>query len=314
MNLNQTYGLGLLVRRIMKLKSNPKRYFNYGIFRLLQIVSRTQATRFYHGVMTGEKLDLVNPRTFSHKLQWLKLYEKNPLKTQCADKYRVREYVSDCGYSDILNNLIFVCESTAEIDWDSLPAAFVLKCNHGSGFNIICPDKKMLDREDTIDKLNKWLKVDFGRAFCEPHYSPIRRKIICEDYLKSDAGLLPLDYKVFCFNGKPEYVVVIADRASNRTFSSVDISWNRVDVFKDEITSDSLAKKPHNLSRMLECAEVLAKPFAFVRVDFYDIKERIIFGEMTFTPTMCMSSDYTDFGQQLFGSMIELPHTLSKEG
>ena len=294
--------------------AHPERYFNYAFFRLLQVFSRTQATKFYHKKITGETLDLIHPKTFSHKLQWLKLYDHNPLKTRCADKYLAREYVRDCGYEDILNNLIFVCDHTKEIDWDSLPETFVLKCNHGSGYNVICNDKSKLDKQAAVKKLNKWLRTDFGRLFCEPHYSPIPRKIICETYLKPDKGLLPVDYKFFCFNGRPEYLVVAADRDWNLNYSTVDRNWNKVDIFQGDITSPTLAIKPENFSRMLACAETLAKPFAFVRVDFYNYNGRLIFGEMTFTPSMCMSRNHSAFAQQHFGELITLPETASGKG
>jgi hypothetical protein len=129
-----------------------------------------------------------------------------------------------------------------------------------------------------------------------------------------DKGLLPVDYKLFCFNGKPEYIVVAADRDWNLNYSTVDTNWQSVDIFRDGIISPTLAKKPDNLARMLECAAALAKPFAFVRVDFYDYKDNLIFGELTFTPSMCMGKEFTEFGQQLFGDLITLPEAASSKG
>ena len=123
------------------------------------------------------KLDLKNPRTFNEKLQWLKLYyyPQNDLAVKCADKYRVREYIKDKGYENTLVPLLGAWDNVEDIDWDSLPNKFVLKCNHGCAYNIVCNDKTEFDRIKAKKQLNTWLKEDFGAFNIEPHYSNIKK-------------------------------------------------------------------------------------------------------------------------------------------
>ena len=267
------------------------------------------ASKYRYRKVTGQKLDLKNPRNFNEKLQWLKLYWQNPLVVKCADKYGVREYAKDCGCEEILNQLYGVYEHPSEIDWGNLPDKFALKCTHGSGFNIICDDKKKLDKEQTLKQLNEWLKTRYGRQTAEIHYTYIRPRIVCEQYIETDAGLLPIDYKFFCFNGKPELVVVCSDRSSDVRFICANLDWQPMDILTKQCSSEKLPNKPDCLDAMIEYAAKLAQPFPFVRVDFYDFKGKPVLGELTFTPAACMSLYYNETGLQLLGDMLQLPRT-----
>ena len=142
--------------------------------------------KLYSRVILKKKIDLKNPQTFNEKIQWLKIhdYPKNPLVIQGADKYAVRRYIQKKGLGNTLVPLIGAWERAEDIDWDKLPEKFVLKCNHGCAYNILCPDKKKFDKEAAIKQLNKWMKEDFGAYNIELHYSQIKPHMItCEEYL-----------------------------------------------------------------------------------------------------------------------------------
>ena len=168
---------------------------------LLAPISPVLCSRWRFRRTFGRPLDLRTPRTLNEKLMWLKLrrYGSDPLVTRCADKYAVRDYVESCGCGDILNELYGAWDRPRDIPWDALPHAFVLKCNHGCGYNILCPDKSTLDREAAVRTLNKWLRHDFWRDFAELQYRPIPKKIVCERFL-GHGDDLP-DYKIYCFHG-----------------------------------------------------------------------------------------------------------------
>lgn len=263
----------------------------------------------YKQVM-GRKLNLKNPQEFNEKLMWLKLnrYYKNPLVTQCADKVRVREYVEQCGCKELLIDCLGVYETADEIPWEKLPQQFVLKCNHGAGYNIVCDDKSKLDIETSKKKLSEWLKTDYSLFHAEVQYHDIKPLIICEKYLQPLSGLLPDDYKVYCFNGKAECVMVCQGRETGHgNFYFFDKNW----TFLDWVTGESkeLAEKiarPVCLEQLWLYAEKLSKGFPFVRVDFYVLDDKVYFGEMTFTPHGCTDPDYTEEGNRELSNMLKL--------
>ncbi len=170
-----------------KIAQNMYKYLR----KILTNISPTLNTKITYYIANKKFPNLKNPTTFEEKLMWLKLnmYNDNPLVTMCADKYRVREYVINCGYSEILNDLIGVWDFVDQIDWEILPNKFVLKCNHGSGYNLICTNKEQLNVEEAKKKINKWLKEDFWKLYAELNYKNIPKKIICEKYLDTEQGL-----------------------------------------------------------------------------------------------------------------------------
>lgn len=276
-------------------------------FAVLYSVSPILASKYLYRKATGKKLNLKEPQDFNEKLQWLKLYWQNPLVVKCADKYEVRNYIKNCGCEEILNELYGVYENTSEIDWDNLPQRFALKCTHGCGFNIICDDKDKLDKDQTLTKLNEWLNIKYDRYAAEVHYGKMKPRLLCEQYIETTSGFLPNDYKVYCFNGKPELVLICTDRAVGYKRVFLDLKWKKVALVKEDIPNSHLPDKPNCFSEMLEYAEKLAKPFPFVRVDFYDYNGNPILGEMTFTPVGCMATYYNDSGLKLLGDMLQLP-------
>jgi len=266
-------------------------------------------SKYFYRRDTGKKLNLKNPQDFNEKLQWLKLYWQHPLVAKCADKYGVREYVKSCGCEEVLNELYGVYETTSEIDWDSLPSKFALKCTHGWKFNIICDDKSKLDKNEAFEKLNEWLKIDFSLHAAELHYAKIKPRIICEKYIETNAGFLPIDYKVYCFNGKVHCTLVCTSRSTGHAdFDFYDRSWEiKLPYSKSSVSSNREIARPKAYEKMIEVAEKLSKPFPFVRVDFYNFNNSAVLGEMTFTPQGCMDQGYTDEGLKKLGELIKLP-------
>ncbi len=235
---------------------------------------------------TGNELNLDNPQTFNEKIQWMKLYDSTPLKTQLADKYLVRDWVKEKIGEEYLIPLLGVWENFADIDFDKLPDKFVLKTNHGSAWNIIVTDKNKLNKQDAKRKFDEWLHTNFAyKAGLELHYKNIKPLIIAEKYIETDDGDLK-DYKFLCFNGEVKYIWVDKDRYSGHKRNLYDIDWN---LLPQKISEGRLwsnfknCNKPKNFEKMLEFAKILSKNLAFVRVDFYENKNKLYFGELTFT-------------------------------
>ncbi len=229
-----------------------------------------------------------NPKYFGEKIQWIKLYGHLERYGKYVDKYKVREYVKDAIGEEYLIPLLGVYEKAEDIDYDKLPKSFVLKLNNGSGCNLIVKDKSKLDIQKTNKLLRKWLKLDYYRIKKEDQYKYVKNLILCEKYITDKKGEL-LDYKYFCFNGKPELVKVDFDRFSSHKANYYDINWNfqrmkerRVGGVYENYNGDFSV--PKNSSKMLLIAEQLCKDFNFVRVDIYNVDGKIYFGELTLTP------------------------------
>ncbi len=231
----------------------------------------------------GYNLDLKNPQTFSEKMQWLRVYDNTSLKTKLSDKYLVREWVKSKIGEKYLIPLLGVYNNFDEIDFKKLPNSFVIKCNHGCGYNIIVRNKKKLNLKETKLKINKWMKENYAYLFGEYQYKKIEPKIIIEKYLENINSDV-YDYKFFCFNGKPKYILHCFDRASGILKNSFyDLSWKKQNfVYTGQLYKKAIAK-PKNLSKMTEVAKILSQNFKHVRVDLYNINGKIYFGEMTFT-------------------------------
>jgi len=271
-------------------------------------VNDVLANKIMYKVHTGKRLNLKEPQLLNEKLMKLKIedYNNNDLVVKCADKYKVQEYVKECGLEDILNPIIGVYEKAQDIDFDVLPNKFVLKCNHGCGFNIICTDKSKLDKEETVRTLNKWLKKKFGKESRELHYLKIKPLIICENYIETKDGILPNDYKIYCFNGEPKVILTCSERENKLKLNFYDLNWNELMYGHEKDRSHKQIAKPTCLDKMIEDARILAKPFKFVRVDFYDLNGKPLFGELTFTPARCSAAYYNDNGAKILGDMLNI--------
>lgn len=275
---------------------------------LLTTISPTLSTKILYKRSKGEKLNLKQPKTFSEKLLYLKLntYYNNPLVTKCADKYMVREYIKEKGFNELLNELIGVYDSVDQIKWKELPQKFVLKCNHGSGYNIICTDKNKLDIDYTKKQLKKWMSEDYWKFSAEVNYKFIKKKIICEKYLDTDIGFLPIDYKIYCFNGEPKAILVMFDRDSSPKGVFMSTNWEFISNVDKYGAIDELPEKPYSLETMISAARKLSEPFPFVRVDFYQYLNQAIFGEMTFTPAGGISPSETEIDEKSMGELLNI--------
>lgn len=286
---------------------------NKKIKMLTSIISPTLNSKLMYRRILGESLNLKNPRNFNEKLMWLKLniYNNNPLITQCADKYQMRDYINKCGYGELLNELIGCWDSVDEIEWEKLPDKFAIKCNHGAGYNIICNDKKQMNVIEVKKTLENWMREDFWKLNAEVNYKNIPKKIICEKYISSSYGLFPVDYKLYCFNGEPLFIGCFIERDNDTREIKrgyFDFDWKLQDFLIDEYKCDcEKFPRPKQLDRMYNIAKDLCKPFPFVRIDFYECKDRLIFGEFTFTPTGCLATYFNKKTLQNLGDLLVLP-------
>lgn len=233
----------------------------------------------------GKELNLENPQTLTEKIQWLKVYDSSFLKTFCADKITLHDYCIEKLGKDICIPIIATYKKPEQIDWKKLPNQFVIKCNHGSGYNIIVKDKSKLNKEEAIQKLRKWLAEDYGLLGYELHYCNVPRKILIEEYKETKGQNDLTDYKLFCFNKEPKFWQIITDRRTNEKISHFDMNWNYAPQFDwARYNSRSDIKKPDHYEEMIEYAKKLCEDFSFVRVDFYVIDNKVYLGEITFTP------------------------------
>lgn len=295
---------------MIRVKKIVKKGYHQSIKILTSILGLELTTQLIFKIRTGKTLHLNTPTTFNEKIQWLKLYWQKEKIVECADKYAVRKYVSDKELDYILNELYFVCERPEEIVWDNLPSSYVIKTTNACATNIIVRDAKSVNKKEIIKTLNHWLKVDYGKEHLEPHYSQIKPKIIIEKYIESKTGILQ-DYKFFCFNGIPQFILVIDERNVETGYKKrgyYSLNWEYMDITKlkkeHQLTN---AKQPEKLDEMIDVARELSKDFPFVRVDLYEEEGKIIFGELTFTPHGGMAKYYIRNYEVELGNLIKLP-------
>lgn len=267
------------------------------------------ANSIMYFALMKKRLNLKNPGTFNEKINWLKfnVFPKDPLVIRCSDKIAVREYIAEKNCGNLLNDLYGTWNAAENIDWEVLPDQFVLKCNHGCGYNILCTDKSKLDKKETIKQLNSWLKEPFWKVSCEPHYKQIVPQILCEKYL----GRNIIDYKFFCFDGEPLFFYISQNNDGDfhdGRFAMFDTEGNYAPFQRaDHKQFEEKPEIPVQLKEMLEICRCLSEDFPFVRVDLFVIDGRIYFSELTFTPCsgmMPLSPETADaeLGQKL---MIE---------
>lgn len=256
--------------------------------------------------MIGKDLNLSSPKTFTEKMQWLKIYDSTFLKTFCTDKITLHNYCEAKLGKDICIPLLGTYRTPDEIDFAKLPNAFVIKCNHGCKMNILVQDKSQLNVSQVKQRLNRWLLQDFSNVNgCELHYRPIPHKILIEEY-KENSGCADLtDFKFYCFNGKPLFCQVITDRHSKMMLSHYDMNWTYAPQYdRKEYSSVNNIPKPKTFDEMLKYSEILSADFKFCRCDFYEIDGKVFLGELTFTPNSGyhhFKDDNTDLflGEQL---------------
>ena len=251
----------------------------------LLINDKKAVKKYYYNSSKGKILDLENPCSFSEKQQWYKLYSNNPLMAQCADKHDVRQYIIDCGYEDLLNEQYGVYDSVKDIPINSLPDRFVLKAAHASGWNLIVRDKSSINWKHEKRTMKLWLKQNIYWSGREWVYKNLKKRIVAEKYLEDESGGL-LDYKFYCFNGKPAFLQVEVGRFTDEnTRNFYDLDWNLLPFGKGMPHNPNITiPAPSGFEEMKKIAKDLCTPFSFVRVDLYQADGKIYFGELTFFP------------------------------
>lgn len=283
-------------------------------FVLGYISSKTlAAVHFRHSF--GRWINWNNPKDINEKIQWLKFNSDTSRWTPLADKFKVREYIKQCGLEEMLVPLYGKWEDANDIDWEKLPNQFVMKTNHGSGDALICRNKSELDTKYWTEYFNKLLHKKFGRIMGEPHYNKISPCIIAEQLLDNTKQQVKstslVDYKIWSFNGKPAYIWACHNRTKDSCEVGVyDTEWIMHPEFSNSTSHYILSKQaipcPKSLKQMLEAASILSKDFPELRVDFYEVDGKPYFGEMTFTSASGLNSFYSQEFLNILGDLCKI--------
>lgn len=263
----------------------------------------------FKGAM-GKKLDLQNPQSYNEKLQWLKLYDRNPAYTGMVDKYEVKGYVAEKIGSEYVVPTLGVWERVEDIDFAALPNQFVLKCTHDSGGLVICRDKTQLDISQAKRKLSKALKSRFYHMGREWPYKNVKPRILAEPYLEDKATGELRDYKFFCFDGEAKAMFVATERQKKGEevkFDFFNMDFERLDLRQGHPNAKQPVSKPETFAQMRELAEQLSAGIPHVRVDFYEVDGKNYFGELTFFHFNGMVPFEPEEWDYTFGSWINIP-------
>lgn len=301
--------MSLIDKIAIKLK-NPSQI---GIY-LLDHTARMWPDKAYLKLMyrfrMGKPLNLESPETYNEKLQWLKLYDRNPEYSIMVDKIAVKDYVRNIIGEEYIIPTLGVWNSPDDIDFKALPDQFVLKCNHDSGGLVICNDKSKLDIDKAKTGLRKALKRRYFYHGREWPYKNVKPQILAEKYMVDESGYELKDYKIFCFNGEPKVMFIASDRSSKTEetkFDFFDMDFNHLPFLNGHPNSKKPIKKPVSLEKMKELARKLSKGIPQVRIDFYDINGHIYFGEITFSHWSGMVPFEPEEWDYKLGEMIDLP-------
>lgn len=256
---------------------------------------------------TGYPLNLENPKTFNEKLQWLKIYNRNPIYTMMVDKYEAKKYVSNIIGEEYIIPTLGVWDSFDDIDFDVLPNRFVLKCTHDSGGLVICHNKNELNKEYAREKIEKCLQRNYYWSNREWPYKNVKPRIIAEEFLEDMDELV--EYKMFCFNGEVKMILVCKGQAhgEGRTNDYCDMSLHRLPFTSLYPNSKGELSVPKELSELLDVAKKLSVGIPQIRVDTYLADGKIYFGELTFFHNSGMAKfDPPEWDEKL-GEWIKLP-------
>lgn len=266
--------------------------------------------KLLYKIRFNQELDFENPVTFNQKLNWLKLYDRNPEYSRMVDKYDVREYIAEKIGEEYLIPLLGLWESVDDIDFDSLPKQFVLKCTHDSGSVVICRDSDKFDREKAKKKLRKFMKqnaFDYGREW---PYKNLKPRVIAEQYMEDESSAELRDYKFFCFNGRVPIMFMASERQSETEetkFDFFDADFNHLDIRNGHPNSSKVLEKPCCFDKMKELASLLSQGIPEIRVDFYEVNGKIYFGELTFFHYSGLTPFEPEEWDYRLGEWIELP-------
>ena len=309
---------------------NPAKFCDSIVIRFFRWLPDKLYLSLRYRFTMGHWIDWKNPKTFTEKIQWLKIYNRKPEYTTMVDKYAVKQYVADRIGEEYVIPTLGVWNKPEDIDWNSLPNQFVLKTTHGGGGGgvVICKDKSTFDKRAAISKLNESLASDIYSNLREWPYKNVPRRIIAEKFMASQKSAAPKDlpdYKFFCFNGEPKYCQVIRDRHTEETIDFYDMDWKHQEfVGLNPVARNGLTPvarngltpvaRPEHLDDMAKICRKLAAEIPFVRVDLYVIDDKEYFGELTFYPASGFGVFTPEEWTKNFGSMLKLPNVNSDGG
>jgi hypothetical protein len=280
-----------------------------GLLKKLKFLPPPFYVKIYYEYYTGKKLDLEAPLEFNEKIQWMKVYYRNPILTRLVDKYAVREYVREKVGEKYLNELLAVYDRVSEVDFDALPDRFVIKGVHGCHFNLIVPEKSALKPRKARWLMRKWMsKNQYYRGGLEWAYKNVPPRLVAEAFLEEPGRKVINDYKFFCFNGKPTFLQIDLDRGTTDYRCYYDMDWKKLPftTLRNTFFEGEL-EKPKQFEEMIYVATRLAEGFPFVRVDLYNIDGRILFGEMTFYPADGRKEFVPEEYNRIIGDYLKLP-------
>lgn len=272
-------------------------------------ISDEELLRRKYRFKMGKELNLDNPRTYTEKLQWLKLHDRRPIYTTMVDKVGAKVFAAEKIGAQYVIPTIGTWDRPEDIDFDALPDQFVLKCSHDSGGIVICKDKSKLDRAAARKKLARCLKRDYYRVHREWPYKNVERKILAEAYLEDGKTQELRDYKFFTFGGVPKVLYIAQGRGRNAPTVAdfFDMDFRHLPFVIDHDMSQIQPEKPTNFCLMQELASKLAEGTPELRVDFYEVNGKVYFGEMTFFHCSGFHGFTPEVWDETFGEWVTLP-------
>ncbi len=276
---------------------------------ILRFIPDKMWLKYAYKKCINRNLHLDKPETFNEKLQWLKLYDRNPKYTNMVDKFEAKKIVSEIIGEEYIIKTLGVWDCFDDINLSDLPNKFVLKCTHDSGGVVICKDKEKFNIVKARNTLTKAMSRNYFYHGREWPYKNIKPRIIAEELLECPGYEDVPDYKIMCFNGIAKCLFVCTERNSveGLKVTFFDKEWNVLPFERHYHKSQSIINPPSKLNEMIQLAEKCAKDIPFVRVDFYEIDGKLYFGELTFFPGSGFEEFYPEQWDLKLGEMIKLP-------
>lgn len=296
---------------VFKLVKNPaKIVFIFDRLNVSKLIPDKAYLKLKFKACIGQSLNLDSPKTYNEKLQWLKLYDHKPEYTNMVDKYEVKNYVAQRIGEEYIIPTLGVWDKVEDIDFDSLPNQFVLKCTHDSGGLVICRDKAKLDIDQAKKKLNEALHKNFYFIGREWPYKNVKPRIIAEKYMEDKHHFDLVDYKILCFNGVPKLIQIHNGRFNLHTQDFYDFDWNKLDIKQGPPVSDTVIEKPAFIEDMYALTLKLANISPHVRIDWYYVDGKMYFGEITFFDGSGFNKFEPEEWDEKIGAWIKLPNKL----
>lgn len=275
---------------------------------MLRFLNDETYVKLYYVLKFKKRLNINNPKTFNEKIQWLKLNDRKQIYVDLVDKYEVRKYIKEKIGEEYLVPIYGVWDNFDDIDFDKLPKSFVIKCTHDSGGIVICKDKENFDKKKAKRKIDECLSHNYYYIGREWPYKSVKPRIIIEKLLENENGEGLKDYKFMCFNQevKCSFVCSERDKKEGLSVDFFDLNWNKMPFTRKYKNSSKEIKKPINYDKMIELSEKLSDNIPFVRIDFYEINNKIYFGEITLYPGCGFEKFDPDEYDKILGDWIKI--------